>query len=168
MVNLYEGTMSYRNAMGLMYATAGLGDAALPPKAVTATSATTSDKQQRTVRQLQQLLQSRGFSPGTLDGVYGDRTEAALQRAISATPAVSADRTQVWLRANEWAQLEALPSTSAPITTIEPDGTFSIVEEGTDYTPWLLGAGALLAVGGYFVWKGKKRVKRNSRRRSRR
>jgi hypothetical protein len=37
-----------------------------------------------------------------------------------------------------------------------------------DWLPWALGGAALLGVGGYFIYRGKKKVKANRRRRRRR
>jgi hypothetical protein len=68
--------MSYRQSMGTMYATAGLGAAALVDKTALNTTGAPSNgaaavKEQRPVRVLQLLLQGRGFDPGSIDGVWG-------------------------------------------------------------------------------------------------
>ena len=160
--------MSY--SMGMMYATAGLG-VAVKPLPTTTTTGTTIPKEQRSVRVLQQLLQARGFNPGSIDGAWGLRTQSALFSAIGeVTFTVSTDKRQVWLFVADWARLQRLPirgsgSGPGPGPGTEPGGEPSIVTD-TDYLPWVLGAGALLAVGGWYMMRGKK-MRRNQRRRRR-
>lgn len=172
MAKLYKGhTMSYRRSMGMMYATAGMGIAAPVDKTAlnTAGSPAAGAKEPRPVRVLQQILQGRGFDPGPVDGVWGSRTQSALARAIGPVlPALSADKRTVYLLLSDWRRLEGLPAGGeSPAPPMDPSGVPALVsDEGTDYLPWVLGAGGLLAIGGWYMWRGKK-MRRNRRRRRR-
>ena len=172
--------MSYS---GMKYATAGLGIEAQVDKAALNTGApsngTTATKEPRPVRVLQQLLQGRGFDPGPIDGIWGPRTRTALYSAIGEVSfTVSGDKRQVWLLVPDWARIQQLsirggggpgriPRPVPGPSTDEADGSASIVGDAPNYLPWVLGAGGLLAVGGWYMWRGKK-MKRNRRRRRRR
>lgn len=164
--------MSYRQSMGTMYATAGLGAGITkPPPTTTANGITAATKEPRPVRVLQLLLQGRGFDPGSIDGVWGSRTRTALYSAIGEVSfTVSGDKRQVWLFAPDWVRIQNLPirgggSGPGP-STDEEDGSTSIVGDAPNYLPWILGAGGLLVVGGWYMMRGKK-MKRNRRRRRR-
>lgn len=178
--------MSYRHSMGTMYATAGLGVAATPgaktlatqaenPKFATSSGSSSASadagKEPRPVQVLQLLLQGRGFDPGSIDGVWGSRTQAALRSAVGdVRSTTTADRRTVYLAPSVWARIEALPVRAGGGTgpAPEPSGLPSMVEDaGGGYMPWVLGAGALLAVGGYFVWQGRKKKMAANRRRRR-
>jgi peptidoglycan hydrolase-like protein with peptidoglycan-binding domain len=175
MVKPCEEIMSYRQSMGMMYATAGIGDAALPNKPAPGMSTPangTPEKVAHPVRAVQTALAARGFSPGAIDGVWGSQTAAAMSRAVGdITVSVSGDKRTVYILAPDWTRMINKPTVMTPGSSLppatEPDGTPSIVGEETSYLPWVLGAGGLLAVGGYFMWKGKKKVAANRRRRRR-
>jgi hypothetical protein len=65
------------------------------------------------------------------------------------------------------------PSSSAAIST-DPQVPGVLLDEGAarsplaDALPWVIGGtAALVAVGGFFIWRGRRRVTRNRRRRAR-
>lgn len=164
------------------YATAGLG-------------AETGEAVTKTVRQLQQLLLQKGFSVGSsgADGTWGSRTRGALERALgrqvemSIQIAGSRGSQTIRMPYAWWVELASKPDRpiSAPSTAPEPTTTIGpstlpggeepyLDAGGTDWgrmVPYALGATALLALGGYFLWTGKKarrrRVAANRRRRRR-
>ena len=161
-------TMSYRQSMGMGIAAQVEVDKtavniAPPP------SGAVDMKRQDDVVVLQAMLQERGFDPGPIDRVWGNRTRSALFSALGEVPfTVSVDKHQVWLLSSDWGRLQRLPLRGAgpgPVTD-EADGSASIVADEPNYLPWVLGAGGLLAVGGWYMWRGKK-MKRNRRRRRR-
>jgi len=142
------------------------------------------------VRQLQTVVKSKGFNPGTIDGKWGPNTSGALNQAaqeagrpLRAGEAVgSADKTAVTLPTAVWSAVQALPARTAPVGVTHSAPAITVtdiapeLEEGglPDWLPWGLGAAALLGVGGYFVWRGRKKrggaraaVAANRRRRRR-
>lgn len=141
-----------------------------------------------TTRGLQTALKAKGFDPGTVDGVWGSRTSGALMQAAQAAGATlrsadvvgSADKQNVTLPTAVWVAIKGLPDSSqprAPRTTapaptqtdVVPDGDTSAGGRGfPTWIPWAAGAAVLAGVGGYFVYRGRrKRVARNKRRRRR-
>lgn len=138
------------------------------------------------VRELQVLLRSKGFNPGAVDGVWGPNTSGALTQAAEAagTPLAggqavgSDDRRQVRVPMSVMGSIQALPARalSAAVASPRSAPTYSdVAPTGVaaggmpDWLPWTLAAGGIAAVGGYFIWKGKRRrVRRNRRRVSRR
>lgn len=147
------------------------------------------------VRELQIVLRAKGFDAGTVDGVWGSKTRGALtQAAARAGKPVgvpSSSGGNVTLSYALMAGIKGLPDRAVtPSPSSRPSSTPSssdpdIIPDPDDYTstgggapswlPWVLGAGALVLVGGVFVARGrkkkpaqKKRQKRaSSRRRSR-
>lgn len=132
------------------------------------------------VRELQTVLLSKGFNPGTIDGVWGRNTAGALQQASRAAsaPALeegdavgSADKRSVTLPSAVWAAIRALPNRAAPRQAAPPAAAITVTDiapeiegEGLpSWLPWGIGAAALLGVGGYFIWKGQKRGGRRRR-----
>lgn len=135
------------------------------------------------VVELQRLLLQKGFSVGSsgADGVWGPATTSAYQRALGGTDPsvnVSSDRRTVTVWKSHLDAIKALPDNPTPSPTrtaptrapAEPPA--DMMPEGVPlkaWLPWTAGAVALLGVGGYFLYKGKKRkVAANRRRRRRR
>lgn len=130
-------------------------------------------------RDLQRLLVQKGFQPGSVDGVWGPNTAGALRQAaeaagLDASDAVgSEDRRSVELSDSLLQAIRGLPDRTAPSTPAPPapDNTADITGGGfqvPDWLPWTIGAGVLVAVGGYFVWRGQKRTALAANRRRRR
>lgn len=144
------------------------------------------------VRDLQTLLRSKGFNPGSVDGVWGRNTSGALMEAaqaarygdgsrvrLSADQVIgSADRRSVRLPMAVFEAIQRLPGrpvASAPSRPAPARSESDIVPDlETDgvplkrWLPWTAGAAVLLGVGGYYMWKGRKggrRVAANRRRR---
>jgi hypothetical protein len=133
------------------------------------------------VRDLQNLLLRKGFSVGPTgaDGLWGRNTAAAYQRALGgADPAVqvSADKREVTVWESHLQHLRALPDNPAPTErrtaprrapTMPPQDMFP--DEGggiPDWLPWVIAAGGIAAIGGYFVWSGQREGARVRRRRT--
>lgn len=146
-------------------------------------SSTDSTAAEMPVVDLQRLLLQKGFSVGSAgaDGVWGPATTSAYQRALGGTdPAVnvSADRRTVTVWKSHIDHIQALPDQPAPSPTrsapspapAEPPA--DMMPEGIplkNWLPWTAGAVVLVGIGGYFLYKGRKRrVAANRRRRRRR
>lgn len=134
------------------------------------------------VRELQQLLASKGFNPGAIDGIWGPHTAGALLQAARAagqpladgTAVGTDDRRGVRVPSGTMSAISALParapssSVAAPAAALTMPDIAPLTSGGLpDWLPWTLGAVGVAAAGGYFIWKGKKRrrVRRNRRRR---
>jgi hypothetical protein len=145
------------------------------------------------VREVQTVVRSKGFNPGTIDGKWGRNTAGALNQAAQAASrplrsgeAVgSADKTSVTMPTAVWTAVRGLPAGTAPSRPAAPAPAVTVTDiapeiEGEgfgvpEWLPWTLAAAGLLGVGGYFVWRGRKKggggrraVAANRRRRRRR
>lgn len=121
---------------------------------------------------LQTELNRRGFNVGTVDGIFGDRSRAALNAALAAagqpaTYAVASDRRSVTFPSATWAAVVALPIRSTTSTTriatstsrppaSAPPSTPALVpalevpaESGMPWG-WILGGVALAGAGIWF------------------
>lgn len=168
----FQGIGSYVEAPGFHYeyATAGLG-------AGDETSVTKS------VRELQQILLSKGFSVGSsgADNVWGTNTRNALEAALgrdasSVAPAARAN--SITMPTSWWFALAALPDrpvsgggSSSRGTSSSQGGGITIgpsldpesgsaegsgIQWGTLW-PWVAGAGAFVALGGVFLYMGRRK-----------
>jgi hypothetical protein len=139
--------------------------------------------------ELQQLLQARGFNPGSLDGRWGENTSGALQLAAAAAGHAGAhgavgsqDRRSVSVATPLLSAVRALPTRSgsatpappappapAPVSPSVPDAPG--IDASSIATPLLIaGAGALVLIGGFFLYRGRRRrtaMAANRRRRAR-
>lgn len=135
-----------------------------------------------TTREVQNLLLQKGFSVGSsgADGVWGPATSSAYERALGGKdPAVSvsADKREVTVWESHLNHIRGLPNQAVPSETrVSPTAApteppADLMPDGIalkQWLPWTAAAVALVGVGGYFVYKGrKKRVAANRRRRRR-
>jgi len=167
-----------------MYATAGLGSKA-------SSGASSGASLPKAIRLVQQALIDKGFSVGATgaDGAWGRNSRAGYDRALGAGSSAQTrvDGSNLILPEAHWHRLMSMPNRQAPVTPpsgggASPSGGGSSpaaadptllepIDAGTDwmsYWPYAAGGAAVLGLGGFFIWKGRKaRMQKNKRRRRR-
>ena len=120
-------------------------------------------------RTLQEMLRSRGFEPGPIDGKWGSQTLAAVLIALRRQDhgiSVKGGGTSVLLSEATWSEIKSavppvIPATirHLPASRIpsKPMDDPALTEGGTEWVPWAVGSVALLGAAGFVMWTGRSR-----------